>query len=107
MRYARILCRGHSADDVMLLRRVGGCGSRMIRECCVGIGRWWRLDLRSGLEVWNSYQVVQTSTDTVKDSEQLMDIAQRSFTAARHRYQAGVCNILELLNAQTALANAQ
>ncbi|SIO72647.1 outer membrane protein [Burkholderia sp. GAS332] len=60
-----------------------------------------------GLEVWNSYQAVQTSTDTVKDSEALMDIANRSFTAARHRYQAGVGNILELLNAQTALANAQ
>ena len=60
-----------------------------------------------GLEVWNSYQVVQTSTDSVKDSATLLDIAQRSFTAAQHRYQAGVGNILELLNAQTALANAQ
>jgi outer membrane protein len=60
-----------------------------------------------GLEVWNSYQAVQTSTDSVKDSATLPDIAQRSFTAAQHRYQAGVGNILELLNAQTALANAQ
>jgi outer membrane protein len=60
-----------------------------------------------GLEVWNSYQAVQTSTDSVKDSATLLDIAQRSFTAAQHRYQAGVGNILELLNAQTALANAQ
>ncbi|MGF6764749.1 outer membrane protein [Paraburkholderia sp. GAS33] len=60
-----------------------------------------------GLEVWNSYQAVQTSIDSVKDSAELLDIAQRSFTAAQHRYQAGVGNILELLNAQTALANAQ
>jgi outer membrane protein len=60
-----------------------------------------------GLEVWNSYQAVQTSTDTVRDSATLLDIAQRSFTAAEHRYQAGVGSILELLNAQTALANAQ
>jgi outer membrane protein len=60
-----------------------------------------------GLEVWNSYQAVQTSTNSVKDSAALLDIAQRSFVAAQHRYQAGVGNILELLNAQTALANAQ
>lgn len=60
-----------------------------------------------GLEVWNSYQAVQVSTDSVKDSATLLDIAQRSFTAAGHRYQAGVGNILELLNAQTALANAK
>lgn len=60
-----------------------------------------------GLEVWTSYQSVQTSTDMVKDSAALLDIAQRSFTAAQRRYQAGVGNILELLNAQTALANAQ
>ncbi|MGF6767454.1 outer membrane protein [Paraburkholderia sp. GAS33] len=59
------------------------------------------------LEVWSSYQAVQTSTDSVKDSAALLDIAQRSFVAAQHRYQAGVGNILELLNAQTALANAQ
>lgn len=60
-----------------------------------------------GLEVWNSYQAVQTSTSEVKDSASLLDVAQRSFAAAQHRYQAGVGNILELLNAQTALANAQ
>jgi outer membrane protein len=60
-----------------------------------------------GLEVWNSYQAVQTSTGSVKDSATLLDIAQRSFVAAQHRYQAGVGNILELISAQTALANAQ
>lgn len=60
-----------------------------------------------GLEVWNSYQAMQTSMNGVKDSTTLFDIAQRSFTVAQRRYQAGVGNILELLNAQTALANAQ
>ncbi len=60
-----------------------------------------------GLEVWNSYQSVQTATGNVRDTATLLDIAQRSFTAAQHRYQAGVGNILELLNAQGALANAR
>nr|WP_257030732.1 TolC family protein [Paraburkholderia bryophila] len=60
-----------------------------------------------GLEVWNSYQAVQVSMNGVEDSAALFDIAQRSFLATQRRYQAGVGNILELLNAQTALANAQ
>ncbi|WP_286166118.1 TolC family protein [Burkholderia sp. 9120] len=64
-------------------------------------------DSGRGCEWDNSYQAVQTSTNEVKDSATLLDIAQRSFTAAQRRYQAGVGNILELLNAQTALANAQ
>jgi outer membrane protein len=62
---------------------------------------------QAGLEVWNSYQAVETSTGTVKDSGTLVDVAQRSFIAAQHRYQAGVGNIIELLTAQTALANAR
>ncbi|WP_321900087.1 TolC family protein [Paraburkholderia heleia] len=33
--------------------------------------------------------------------------AQRSFDAAQHRHDHGVGNILDLLNTQTALANAQ
>lgn len=37
----------------------------------------------------------------------LLDIAQQSEDAAQHRYQAGVGNILELLNAQSALATAK
>ena len=60
-----------------------------------------------GLEVWSSYQAVRTSTDSVKYSATLLDTAQQSFNAAERRYQAGVGNILELLNAQTALANAK
>lgn len=59
------------------------------------------------LEVWTSYEAVLTSTDSVRDSGKLLDIAQQSYSAAGHRYQAGVGNILELLNAQTALANAR
>jgi outer membrane protein len=59
------------------------------------------------LEVWNSYQAVQTSSSGVTESANLLDIAGRSFEAAQHRYDHGVGNILELLNAQTALSNAK
>ncbi|CAB3802827.1 Outer membrane protein TolC [Paraburkholderia caffeinitolerans] len=59
------------------------------------------------LEVWNSYQAVRTSTAAVGDSETLLGIAEQSFAAAERRYQAGVGSVLELLNAQSGLANAK
>ncbi|MEX3935867.1 TolC family protein [Paraburkholderia phymatum] len=36
----------------------------------------------------------------------MLQIARQSFGAARHRYNAGVGNILELLNAQSSLSDA-
>lgn len=60
-----------------------------------------------GLDVWTAYETLQTSTDTLKRDNALLDIARRSFAAAQHRYGEGVGNILELLNSQSALANAE
>ncbi|WCM21976.1 TolC family protein [Paraburkholderia bryophila] len=59
------------------------------------------------LDVWTSYQTLQTGTQNLTSTAALLDIATRSFEAARHRYAAGVGNILELLNAQAALADAK
>lgn len=59
------------------------------------------------LDVWTSYQTLQTGTWNLTSTASLLDIAQRSFDAAQHRYAAGVGNILELLNAQAALADAR
>lgn len=59
------------------------------------------------LDVWNSYYALQTATENVRNSVSLLAIAQRAYKAAEHRYDAGVGNILELLNTQTALANAR
>jgi outer membrane protein len=60
-----------------------------------------------GLDVWTAYQALKTATENVGNSATLLDIAQRSEDAAQHRYQAGVGNILELLNAQSSLATAK
>ncbi|MDR6412890.1 TolC family protein [Paraburkholderia terricola] len=62
---------------------------------------------QAGLDVWTAYQTLETSTDTVRSDAALLDIARRSFSASERRYQVGVGNILELLNAQSALANAE
>ncbi|MGI4813661.1 MAG: TolC family protein [Janthinobacterium lividum] len=60
-----------------------------------------------GLDVWNSYQVLQTATHNLGNSATLLDIARRSYTATQHRYQVGVGSVLELLNAQSSLATAK
>ncbi|WP_053063729.1 TolC family protein [Caballeronia mineralivorans] len=62
---------------------------------------------RVGLDVWTSYQALQTATQNLDNIAMLLDIAYRSYTAAQHRYQVGVGNILELLNAQSSLAGAK
>jgi outer membrane protein len=56
------------------------------------------------LDVWTAYQALKAATENAGNSMTLLDIAQRSEDAAQHRYRAGVGNILELLNAQSALA---
>jgi outer membrane protein len=60
-----------------------------------------------GLDVWNAYQMLQGATRNLDNSATLLGLAQRSYDAAGHRYQVGVGNILELLNAQSALAGAK
>ncbi|ACB69172.1 outer membrane efflux protein (plasmid) [Burkholderia ambifaria MC40-6] len=59
-----------------------------------------------GLDVWKSYQSLKTDTQNLQNTDSLLEIARKSFDAARHRYNAGVGNILELLNAQSSLSDA-
>ncbi len=59
------------------------------------------------LDVWKSYQALQTETENLKATDELLQSADQSFKVAQGRYKAGVGNILELLNAQSALASAQ
>jgi outer membrane protein len=59
------------------------------------------------IDVWTTYQALGTATENTANSATLLDIAQRSVDAAQHRYELGVGNILELLNAQSALATAK
>lgn len=59
------------------------------------------------LDVWTSYQALQSATQNVGNSAQLLDIAEASEAASRDRYVAGVGSILEFLNAQSAFATAR
>ncbi|WP_226800355.1 TolC family protein [Burkholderia sp. Z1] len=60
-----------------------------------------------GLDVWTSYQAVQSATSNLGNSATLLSLAQRSYEAAKRRYQMGAGNIQELLNTQSSLANAK
>ncbi|HET6611292.1 MAG TPA: TolC family protein [Kofleriaceae bacterium] len=59
------------------------------------------------LDVWVSFHTVQTSAATWTASRDLLAAAEASQKAAAGRYEAGVGTLIELLNAQSALASAR
>lgn len=59
------------------------------------------------LDVWKSYHALRTETENIAATGELLQSASQSFRIAQGRYKAGVGTILELLNAQSQLANAQ
>jgi len=65
-----------------------------------------QLRLQISLDVWTAYQNLHTATETIKSAEVLVISAKESQQVAFGRYKAGVGNIIDTLNAQTALANA-
>ncbi len=59
------------------------------------------------LDVWKNYQALYAETENLTTTEELLQSATLSFSIAQGRYKSGVGTIIELLNAQTALANAR
>ncbi|HYB23396.1 MAG TPA: CerR family C-terminal domain-containing protein [Solirubrobacteraceae bacterium] len=59
------------------------------------------------LQVWQSYYALQTATQLVKTSRDLLASAEESERVALGRYKEGVGTILDLLTAQAALASAR
>ncbi len=59
------------------------------------------------LQVWTSYYGLQTATQLVKTSRDLLASAEQSERVALGRYQEGVGTIIDLLAAQAALADAR
>ena len=66
-----------------------------------------QLKLKVALDVWNGYQALTTATQTVRSSADLLASAEQSQRMALGRYKAGMGNILDVLNAQSALASAR
>lgn len=58
-------------------------------------------------QVFTAYYTLRTATDRVRTSHDLLASATQSETVARERYREGVGSIVDLLIAQSALANAR
>lgn len=59
------------------------------------------------LDVWEAYQTLITATQSIRTTADLLASAEHSERVTLGRYRAGVGNILDLLNAQSALAAAR
>jgi outer membrane protein len=66
-----------------------------------------RLRLQVALDVWNAYQNLNTATYSLRTSVDLLNSATLSEQVALGRYKAGMGSILDVLNAQSALASAR
>jgi outer membrane protein len=66
-----------------------------------------QVNLQIGLDVWNAYQNLQTETQSVETSRDLVDSATQNNDVAIGRYKAGVGNIIDVLTAQSALSSAR
>ncbi len=66
-----------------------------------------QLNLQIALDVWKSYQSLQTETQSVQTSQDLVKSAAQNADVALGRYRAGVGNILDVITAQSALASAR
>ena len=63
--------------------------------------------LQVALDVWTAYQSLITATQTIRTTADLLASAEQSENVALGRYKAGVGSILDVLNAQSALAAAR
>jgi len=66
-----------------------------------------RLRLQVALDVWTAYQNLITATQSLRTTADLLSSAGQSERVALGRYKAGVGSILDVLNAQSALASAR
>ncbi|BBI99634.1 protein CyaE [Ferrigenium kumadai] len=66
-----------------------------------------RVRSQVALDVWNAYQNLITATQSLRTTADLLHSAEQSERVALGRYQAGVGSILDVLNAQSALASAR
>jgi outer membrane protein TolC len=66
-----------------------------------------QLRLQVALDVWTAYQNLTTATQSLRSSGDLLSSAEQSERVALGRYKAGVGSILDVLNAQSALASGR
>jgi len=65
------------------------------------------IERQTSLDVWRAYQALATETQTLRATSDLKASSEEAYQVALGRYQAGVGALIELLNAQSAQANAR
>ncbi len=70
-------------------------------------GQLEQLRLQVALDVWMAYQSLTTATQSLRTSADLLNSAEQSERVVLGRYKAGVGSMLDVLNAQSALASAR
>ncbi len=66
-----------------------------------------RLEQSIAEEVWRAYYTLAATRENLQNTQELLDSATQAEAVALGRYQEGVGNIVELLNAEANLANAR
>ena len=66
-----------------------------------------QLRVQVAQDVWNAAQALVTATESARTTVDLLASAEQSDKVARGRYESGVGTLLEMLNAQSALAAAR
>lgn len=70
-------------------------------------GQLEQMRLQVALDVWTAYQHLATATQSLRSTADLLNSAEQSERVALGRYKAGVGSMLDVLNAQSALASAR
>jgi outer membrane protein TolC len=76
-------------------------------DAAVAVSQSETLEQQVILQVWTSYYGLQTAAQLVKTSSDLLASAEQSERVALGRYQEGVGTIIDLLAAQSALADGR
>ncbi|MEL0028696.1 MAG: TolC family protein, partial [Perlucidibaca sp.] len=66
-----------------------------------------RVEQQVSLDVWQAWQTLNTALARVGATDSLLASAQESSRAALARYRAGLGSLLNVLNAQSSLADAR
>lgn len=118
------LSLGFGQTEIDTLTRNRSLGIQVNIPLFEGFGRTYRVQSAQGqadakaaeidkieqqvmLDVWKNYQQLNAESENIKASDELVKNATEAFNVAQGRYKAGVGNILELLNVQSAVANAK
>lgn len=71
------------------------------------IARYQTLENSISTDIWSAYENLNTAYQSIRTTTDLLQSATKSYEMALGRYKSGVGNLIDVLSAQSALANAR